>query len=282
MNKKSTQTKYTSFEEIFSNSVKELFSHKSPSRLIDYKHLNLVNWNELKLVNIRDLNLVNWNDLKLIDMNLLGRGFQYIGIFSFLFFFISALVLGILLDEQSYKSKLSMSRSNQKFALDKAMYLASQRQDFLARKETTLAMNTSIDLTQRADVGFVLGASDELVIEPPMVSEMTLSIKDTERKSSDEVIMYRNGICSFEMDDVLYSSGSQLSASNKGVICIKSPVADFEMKASMVNGENERTLNMTGNCFSASKVSKTSQVNVSLVGADNVEIGGCNLLVSAL
>jgi len=99
MNKKGTQAKSRlanrkkidySFDQIFNNSMYELFHPKSNAKLIDYAQLNLVDWNQLKLIDHRQLNLVNLSVLSLF--------LQYIGAVVFVFLMVFALPIRIYLD----------------------------------------------------------------------------------------------------------------------------------------------------------------------------------------
>ena len=100
MNKKGTQTKNRlasrkttdySFDQIFNNSMYELFHPRSNSKLIDYSQLvNLVDWKQLKLIDHRQLNLVNLSVLSLF--------LQYVGAVVFVFMMVFALPIRIYLD----------------------------------------------------------------------------------------------------------------------------------------------------------------------------------------
>ena len=272
MNKKDTQYICPTFDKMLGQSMRDLFHPKSKSCLYDAKQLALVNTSELNLINKKELDLVKWKDLNLVDMKLLVAGFQYIGAVSFLAFFLSSLALSVVMDERTYRTNLTHSRAEQKFALEKAQ--SKHLFDQFAAVEVTQQTRDSELLA----TGYVLGMQDEIGVEEVVVE--TTNPYESESSNS----FYREGLCSFSANGTLYSSGSMIQPSNNLKVCVKSVGDENQLEASLISDSNgeDRNLNMTNNCFTASRALSDSVVSVSLVGADKVRIGGCNLLVSAL
>lgn len=275
-----------SFYQMIEYSLWELFAPSSKKSLLNYKELDLVDWKQLKLINPKDFQLLNFS--------VIASFVEYVGVLSTIVMILGSVAFRITWDAHYYSQKLSFSRLDNAFALEKSKH------NFETTPITkTFAYDTSALLLDSVDVDErnenVLGIGTSIATEllgdkiPDGISKLPVPTDSKKTSSIDRSVnnltLLENS-CSFSIDGTLYSSGSSVVLDKpRQKMCVRTSVSNVRATARIIadDSSSEKNLTVSSGCFVTNfDEEKDSIVDVVLTEKNaKSSLGSCNLLVSA-
>ncbi len=272
-----------SFYQMIEYSLWELFAPSSKKSLLNYKELDLVDWKQLKLINPKDFQLLNFSAI--------ASFVEYVGVLSTIVMILGSVAFRITWDAHYYNQKLSFSRLDNIFALEKSKHnfeIATATKIF-AYDASTLLLDT--EERNEAVLGIGTSIATEVLKDKMLevVSVSTQPVDDEDLNVDDQTAKeqtFLENSCSFSVDGTLYSSGSSVVLDKpRQKMCVRTSVSNVSAVARVIaaDASTEKNLNVSSGCFVTNfDEEKDSIVDVVLT-EKNAEssLGSCNLLVSA-
>ncbi len=270
-----------SFYQMIEYSCWELFSPRSKKSLLNYKDLDLIDWKQLKLINPKDFQLLNFS--------VIASFVEYVGVLSTIVIILGSVAFRITWDSHYYSQKLSFSRLNNAFALEKSKhnFETTPVAKTFAYDTSTLLLD-SVDVAERSEA--VLGIGTSIATEvlgdkmPEVVSVPAQPVSDEDQTAKEQTFLENS--CSFSVDGTLYSSGSSVVLDKpRQKMCVRTSVSNVSAVARVIAADatTEKDLNVSSGCFVTNFDEEKDSIVDVILTKKNTEsnLGSCNLLVSA-